>query len=191
MSVRGVAAEVYRETLPVLAVSTVGGLVAGVILGEMGEQLAAVPGLLVLVPALLATRGNVYGALGARLGTALHQGVVEPRVDLDDERLRASVTAAMVNGVTASAVAAVGVWVALSVLAGPAPALGTLLGIAVLAGVLSGLLLTVTVVTVMFAGFRRGLDPDTLVGPIVTTAGDVFGMGVLLVAVWVLTGAGP
>lgn len=182
---------VYRETLPVLAVSSVGGLVAGVILGGMDEQLRTVPGLLVLIPALLATRGNVYGALGARLATALHQGIVEPRVDTGDERVRAAASAAMVNGVTASAVAAVGVWAAFLLVGRAPPLLLTLFGIAVLTGILSGVVLTAAVVVVMFAGFRRGHDPDTLVGPIVTTAGDIFGMGFLLVSVWVLTGAGP
>jgi len=191
MSVRGVARAVYRETLPVVAVTTIGGLFAGVLLGELGDQLAAVPGLLVLVPALLATRGNVYGALGARLATALHQGVVEPHLGVGDRRVRRAATAAMVNGVTASVVAAVVVWAALSVGAGPAPAPLVLVAIAVVAGVGSGLVLTAAVIGVMFLGFRRGQDPDTLVGPVVTTAGDVFGMGFLLVAVWAVTGAGP
>lgn len=191
MSVRGVVAGVYRETLPVLVVSTVGGLFAGVILGEMGKQLSAVPGLLVLVPALLATRGNVYGAFGARLATALHQGVVEPRISVGDRRLRGAVTAAMLNGVTASGFAAVCVWAVLSVVGRSVPGIWTLAGIAVLTGLLSGVALTVAVITVMFAGFRLGQDPDTLVGPIVTTAGDVFGMGFLFVSVWVMTGVGP
>ena len=41
----------------------------------------------------------------------------------------------------------------------------------------------VTVVAVVFAGYRRGYNPDTLVGPIVTTAGDIFGVAFLLLAV--------
>lgn len=35
----------------------------------------------------------------------------------------------------------------------------------------------------VFVGFRRGYNPDTLVGPVVTTAGDVFGVAFLLLAV--------
>jgi mgtE-like transporter len=56
-------------------------------------------------------------------------------------------------------------------------------GVALVAGVLSGVVLTVVVVSVVFAGYRRGRDPDTLVGPIVTTTGDVFGVLFLLLAV--------
>ncbi|MDL0139573.1 hypothetical protein PNP85_08655, partial [Halobacterium salinarum] len=66
MSVRRVAATAYREAAPALAASVLGGLFAGAVLGGMRAQLEAVDGLLVVVPALLATRGNVYASFGAR-----------------------------------------------------------------------------------------------------------------------------
>jgi mgtE-like transporter len=182
MSVRGVVVDAYREALPALVASLLGGLLAGLVLGGMRTELQSVPGLLVLVPALLATRGNVYGSLGARVATALHQGLIEPRVRGGDERLRAAAAAALGNGILASAFAAVVVFLLLSVL-GRGPSLLQLVAIALVAGLLSGVVLTVVVVTVVFAGYRRGQDPDTLVGPIVTTTGDVFGMLFLLVAV--------
>jgi mgtE-like transporter len=59
MAVREVLVESYREALPALGASLVGGLLAGVVLGGMRAELRALPGLLVLVPALLATRGSV------------------------------------------------------------------------------------------------------------------------------------
>jgi mgtE-like transporter len=163
--------------------SLVGGLVAGVVLGGMRPELRAVPGLLVLIPALLATRGNVYGSLGARIATALHQGLVEPRLSAADRRLVAAAAAAVSNGLLASTFASVVVFALLSGLGAPVASLPTLIGIALVAGVLSGLVLTVVVVSVVFAGYRRGRDPDTLVGPIVTTTGDVFGVLFLLLAV--------
>jgi mgtE-like transporter len=190
MSVREVAAEAYREALPALGASLVGGLVAGVVLGGMRAELEAVPGLLVLVPALLATRGNVYGSLGARLATGLHQGLVEPRVRGGDERLRAAAAAALANGLLASAFAALAAWVILQALGvASAPPL-TLLAVALLAGLLSGGVLVAVVVTVVFAGYRRGQNPDAIVGPVVTTTGDVFGMLFLLLAVRAVLAAG-
>ncbi|SFR35008.1 mgtE-like transporter [Halogeometricum rufum] len=183
MSVRDAAVEAYREALPALVASLVGGLVAGVILGGMRAELRDVPGLLVLVPALLATRGNVYGSLGARIATALHQGLIEPRVTAGDRRLRAAAAAALGNGLLASTFAAVAVFVVLSALGSRVAPLPVLVGVAVLAGLLSGVVLVAVVVTVVFAGYRRGRNPDTLVGPIVTTTGDVFGVLFLLVAV--------
>lgn len=190
MTVREVAVEAYRETLPVLALSAVGGLFAGLVLVGMEAELAAVPGLLVLVPALLATRGNVYGSLGARLGSALHQGVIEPNLGMGDDRLNAAVAAALANGVIVSGFAAVLAVVVLTVLAKPVAGLPTLLAIALLAGLISGLLLTVAVVTVVLLGYRRGLDPDTLAGPVVTTTGDVVGIATMLVAARIVLALG-
>lgn len=182
MTVRETAVRAYKEGLPALSASLVGGLLAGVVLGGMRTELTAIDGLLVLVPALLATRGNVYGSLGARIATALHQGLLEPRVREADDRLLRAVAAAIANGLLASVFAALVATVALVWLARPAAGLPVLVAVAAISGLLSGLALATTVVFVVFAGFRRGYNPDTLVGPLVTTAGDVFGMAFLLIA---------
>jgi mgtE-like transporter len=186
MSIRRVAVEAYREGVTALSASMVGGLVAGVVLGGLRAEFRAVPGLLVLVPALLATRGNVYGSLGARVATALHQGLVTPSLRASDERLQSAIVAAIANGLLASAFAGVAAFVILTLLSRSTAALFTLLFISVLTGLLSGITLSVIVVGVAFAGYRRGYNPDTLVGPIVTTAGDVFGMTFLFLAVTVV-----
>ncbi|MFC6873980.1 magnesium transporter [Halobellus marinus] len=183
MTVRDAARDAYREAIPALLASLVGGLLAGVVLSGMRAELRAVPGLLVLVPALLATRGNVYGSLGARISTALHQGLVEPRVRGGDERLRAAVAAALTNGLLASSFAAIAVFLLLTLFGDAVAPLPVLVAIALVAGSLSGVALSAVVVTAVFAGYRRGRDPDTLVGPLVTTTGDVFGVLFLLAAV--------
>ncbi|WP_224448157.1 magnesium transporter [Haloprofundus salilacus] len=190
MSVRDVVTEAYREALPVLLLSAGGGLFAGVVLGGMESELKRVAGLIVLVPALLATRGNVYGSLGARLASALHQGLVEPYFTLSDRRIRNAVAAALANGVLVSVFAAALAYAVLVVLGRPVATLWTLVGIAIIAGVVSGLLLTVTVLSVVFYGYRRGLNPDTLAGPVVTTTGDVVGMATMLFAARVVLALG-
>lgn len=190
MTVREVAREAYRETLPVLALSAVGGLFAGLVLGGMEAELRAVPGLLVLVPALLATRGNVYGSLGARLGSALHQGLIEPRLSPVDDRLATAIVAAMTTGLLVSAFAATLAFALLVALGWPVASLPTLVAIAVLAGLISGVVLATTVVTVVVVGYRRGLNPDTLAGPVVTTTGDVVGVATLLVAARIVLALG-
>jgi mgtE-like transporter len=116
--------------------------------------------------------------------------LIEPRVELGDERLRAAIAAAMSNSLIASGFAALLTVLALVWLAEPSATLGTLLAIALLAAFLSGLALTVVVILVMFLGFRRGIDPDTLVGPLVTTTGDVIGIAFLLFAVRLVVGVG-
>src|SRR5436305_7901461 len=63
-----------RQGLAALLVSSVGDLLAGLTLGAITHTLQNLPGLLVLVPAAIGMRGNIFGALGSRLGTAIHTG---------------------------------------------------------------------------------------------------------------------
>src|SRR6266550_3120143 len=63
-----------RQGLAALLVSSGGDLLAGLTLGAITGTLSALPGLLVLVPAAIGMRGNIFGALGSRLGTAIHTG---------------------------------------------------------------------------------------------------------------------
>lgn len=181
MSVRSVVRDSYGGALPSVLVSAAGGLLAGTILGGMDAELEAVQGLLVMVPAFLAIRGSVYGSLGSRLSSALHQGLIDPVFEPDD-RLVSAVVAALLNGLTASLAAAVLTYGILSALGRAVAPLWVLVVVAVTGGALSGVALVGVVVTVAFVGYRRGVNPDDYVGPAVTTAGDVFGMASLFVA---------
>src|SRR5687767_14451214 len=57
-----------------LIISAFASLTAGLTLGAITGTLEELPGLLVLVPAAIGMRGNVFGALGSRLGTSIHAG---------------------------------------------------------------------------------------------------------------------
>ena len=186
MDVPGESVTIYRETLPILVVSLGGGLFSGLVLEGMLESVAEFPGLLVMVPVFLATRGNVYGALGGRIASGLHQGLIEPRLQYD-ERLVNAALASLVNGVGISIVIGVLTWLVLTLLPSWEPAmLVQLVGIMFVAGVLTSLVMIVGMLVLIFAGFKYGYDPDNLVGPIVTTLGDIFGMIFLLFSVWLV-----
>lgn len=183
------AREIYRESIAVLAVSLAAGLFAGSILGTEGmtEAFERYPGLLLLLPAFLATRGNVYGALGARISSGIHQGLVPPRFERS-RRLLNAVTASIINGVSISIFIGFAAWLILVLLDRPVTPLIELVGITFVAGVLTSAVMIVGLLLLIFAGYRRGIDPDNLVGPIVTTFGDVFGViflyaGVIAVSV--------
>jgi mgtE-like transporter len=56
--------------------------------------------------------------------------------------------------------------------------------------ILSGLILTVLVVVLgiisAFIAFKRGMDPDNMVTPIVTTSGDFIGITIVIVLTLIL-----
>jgi len=63
--------------LVALTLSTVASFVAGLTLASITGTLASLPGLLVLIPAAVGMRGTIFGAIGARLGTASAAGTFE------------------------------------------------------------------------------------------------------------------
>ena len=176
---------IYRETLPVLFISLGGGLFAGLVLEGLLGSVERFPGLFVMVPVFLATRGNVYGALGGRISSGLHQGLIEPRFERN-ERLINAVVASFVNGIGISIVIGFLSWIALNLLGRDSAALSELVGIMLIAGVLTSFIMIFGLLLIIFTGYKLGYDPDNLVGPIVTTLGDVFGMAFLFLAVAVV-----
>ena len=184
MDVGAEVRRVYRESVGILSVSLLGGLFAGAVLGSepMREAFRQYPGLLLLLPAFLATRGNVYGAFGARLSSGLHQGLIRPEL-AHDERLVNAVVASFVNGIGISVVIGVLSWAVLQALGRESARLVELVGITLVSGVLTSVVLVFGLLGLVFGSYEFGLDPDNLIGPIVTTLGDVFGVVFLYLAV--------
>src|SRR6478735_5554091 len=68
-----------------LLLSSGGDLIAGLTLGSITGTLESLPGLLILVPAAVGMRGNVFGALGSRLGTSVLAGTFRLSARVDTE----------------------------------------------------------------------------------------------------------
>lgn len=175
---------IYRESIGILCVSLLGGLFAGTVLSSeaMRTGFRQYPGLLLLLPAFLATRGNVYGAFGARISSGLHQGLIEPNLGWD-RRLANAVVASFINGIGISVLIGVLSWGILLALGRESARLVELVGITFLAGLLTSFVLVFGLLALVFGSYEYGLDPDNLIGPIVTMLGDVFGVVFLYVAI--------
>lgn len=182
-----VAAREYRSvalpSLVALAANSSTSLVAGAVLGSLTETFERLPGLLVLVPAAIGLRGNVFSSLGSRLSTALHTGTfrltLRPGTVMGDNvaaALLLTVGFSFVLAVVAKAFAvAFGVPDTISI---PELALTSVAG-----GLLASVLVLGLTVGLAAAAERRGWDLDNLVAPIISTLGDVL----TLPALWVGT----
>src|SRR5919201_552837 len=96
-----------------LLLSSGGDLLAGLTLGAITGTLEPLPGLLVLVPAAIGMRGNIFGGLGSRFSTAIHTGTFRVSRRLDTlvgqnvaASLALSLSISLVLAVLAKAVAA-------------------------------------------------------------------------------------
>ncbi len=169
-----------------LLLSSGGDLIAGLTLGSITGTLEALPGLLVLVPAAIGMRGNVFGALGSRLGTAVHTGTFRMsgrRDTLVGQNLAAalsmSLSVSLVLAFLAKAICvAFGLENTISVV--------DFVVISVIGGFLSSLVVMGITVVVAVLGVRRNWDLDNVTAPIVTAAGDMVTLPALFLATYLV-----
>lgn len=180
------ARNIVRESAPLLAAVMLLQVAAGEALHLRSGSLFAAPLLLVLVPAVNAVGGNVGTILGARLSSGLHIGSIEP--NLRSGRMWTNVTLALVAGVVTFAFLAAAIPVVAPLL-GLDPVLGfpRILALLLLTGVLLTASVAAVAVATAFLAFRRGMDPDNAVTPVVTGAGDLLGIVWLIVSYGVIT----
>lgn len=164
---------VLRQSLPLLLLCGVGEVFAGTLFGRSTETLELIPGLIVLVPALIGLRGNINSTMGSRLGSAAHMGLISSENFWNDE-MKENFKASLILSVVMSFIA--GLLALLVIYASGNTSANILLKIvtiAVLAGSISGILLAFITIAIIMYAFKRGLDPDNVVGPSLATVGDV------------------
>jgi len=71
------AKEMVKQSLPLVILCGLGAIIAGSTLGAMVDLFRSIPGLIVVIPAIIAMRGNISTALGSRLGSAYHLGIID------------------------------------------------------------------------------------------------------------------
>jgi mgtE-like transporter len=174
-----------RQGLVALILSTAAGFVAGLTLAHLSGTLAELPGLLVLIPAAVGMRGTIFGAMGARLGTADAAGLLT--IDLQHGGvLRRNVVVAVLTTFSSALWLAVLARVASAIAGEPSIPLSELLTIAVVGGAIgSGLILMITI-ALAAASTRFGWDLDSVSTPMVTALGDMTSLPSLFLATLLL-----
>ncbi len=95
-----------RAGFVALLISSGGDLVTGVTFATISNTLNLLPGLVVLVPAAIGMRGNVFGGLGSRLGTMIHTGTFRVSRRIDTE-VGQNMSAAILSSLSTAALLAV------------------------------------------------------------------------------------
>jgi mgtE-like transporter len=176
------AKKIVIESAPLLIFLLALEVLIGQLLNAQ-ESLISIPVILALIPVINGVGGNIGGVLGARLASGLHTGYID--TNLRGQTLKNNVTGTLVMGILAFGILAILLYLILPVLGVSVNVIGFGKLIIIMLG--SGILLTITLIilTIFTAiySFKRGLDPDNYVIPIVTTSGDVLGIVSLLLIV--------
>ena len=164
-----------------VTIASLTSLVAGLVLVGMGTRIEVIEGLFVLIPVSIGMRGNIFGALAARLGTAILSGLFEVSRD------RSSILG---QNVYASILLTIGTAVTMGVLA---RAMAGLLGvdtvsvwdfivISLVGGLLSSVVVLAVTIYLSIQSFRKDWDLDAVGAPLITAIGDVVTLPCLFLA---------
>ena len=173
----------FYEMLSSELVATTGGIISGTLLAVFTDRLFLLPGLFILLPGFLQLKGAIAGTLAARLGTELHLKKIKPgkKSRLITENKVASFIlmffASLILGVTAY-------FLTFLLFKENHP---TLMLLPQVAAIISSIILFPLTTRLTIWLYKNHHNPDNVMGPYVTSLGDIESIIALLIAVFVLT----
>lgn len=163
---------IFKET-SIAYFFDIAGLIAGFLLAHQLGVFRLSPWALALYPALISTK-VISGLLSGRLSTALHLGTVFPRFSENTKSFYKLIDAVIVLTLATSlSVSLVSLLFGYLFWGITVVDFSSIL-IVMVSTLTIGLLFSLLTVKVAFVSFKRGLDPDIIVYPIMSTAISIF-----------------
>lgn len=172
----------FKEIFYSQLFSLAGGLFGGTLLAIYTDKMLIIPGMLILIPGFLEMRGNISGSFASRLSSGLFLHVINP----NHKKSR------LIKGnLIASFSLAIIVSLAIGLLAfGFNGIYGNytpeIIWIPLIAGIISNLIQLPLALGATLYIFKKGHDPNNIMGPFITSTGDVISILSLLLAVMII-----
>jgi len=163
----------FKETLIAYSFD-IGGLFAGFVVASQLGVFQLSTWAIAIYPAIVSAKGVIGGLLSGRLSTALHIGTIYPRLLGNTKsfyRLYAAlIVVTLATSIIMSLVSLIFGFLLWGITLEDFPAIL----VVVVATMALGLALTLVTANVAFVTFKKGLDPDIVVYPIMSTTADIF-----------------
>ncbi len=179
----GLDASGVGQSLVALFLNSSTSFAAGAFLGSITDTLSRLPGLLVLVPAAIGLRGNIFGSFGNRISTAIHSGTFRLSARRDTVLGQNVLAVGILTLAISLGLALVAKAVAVGFGIADTISLVEMATISITGGVLASVVVLAATIGVTAGSVRYGWDLDNLAAPIVSVMGDVL----TLPALWIAT----
>ncbi|MGA2386007.1 MAG: magnesium transporter [Candidatus Bathyarchaeia archaeon] len=162
----------FKQTI-VAYLFDIAGLIAGFLIAYQLDVFKHYPWALALYPALISTR-IINGLLSGHLSTALHLGTINPQflgnTKTFHKLIQAIIVLTLITSLTVSVISLFFGYLILGLKITDFPAI-----LSVMVSTLAlGLVFSLVTIKVAFVSFKRGLDPDIVVYPVIATLASVF-----------------
>ena len=172
--------KIVKYGLPLLTFTILIEIFAGQILQGKQDALIKLPIFLISIPVINSVGGNIGSVLGARLASGLHVGYIS--LSMKDKEMHDNLFISLLIGFITYLILAIVIYF-IAVFGNLVEDIALIEFIAIIVFTGALLISTVALVSIFtaFLSFKRGLDPDDIVAPVVTTVGDVMGIVFLFV----------
>jgi len=174
----------FKEIFSAQLFSIIGGLIAGIVLATYRERIFLVPGMLIVIPGFMAMRGNISGTFASRISSGLFLRVIDPNKmnsDIIKGNLNGSFILAIIISLALGLIASIFTYIVAGIF------VYQIILIPLFAGLLSNFVLNPLTLFATVYLFKKGHDPNNIIGPIVTTLGDVTSIVSLLLVIFLIT----
>jgi mgtE-like transporter len=183
--VESIGKKIIKESIPVLFFCTLLQFGAGTILGKEIESFVAIAGLLTIVPAFLEDGGAMGGILAARFSTMLHLGLLDPSIKPPRDVLW---TFGFMHLIALAIFALVGIFgqIVNYMLGLPTISTFKMVAVTTIAGQILMVLLDIMSYYFSIVSYKKGLDPDNVGIPLITSFMDILGTACLVITLQLL-----
>jgi len=172
---RGYLISAWKVTFPALLISLGINFVSGAFLGKYFDKLMLTyPVILIVLPGLMDLRGNIFGSLASRFTTSLFLGEMEP--SLKERKVGESVYLSVVLSILPIFL----LWIVGTLKTGHIKMAFFTLLILFVSTVFISLFLGYSTAIITILPFRKGLDPDSIATPLVTSMSDLLTIPILI-----------
>ncbi len=176
---------VFVMGLLALIIAAIADLVAGLFLGSMEEYIILIPGMMIMIYSAIGMRGNIFGAMGSRLGTSMHMGTFKMSFKKNSV-LRSNIEAAVVLTLSLSAIMGVIGWVVIELFFESTIGILSFIFISLVGGILAGMIVIVFNIIIAREGYKRDWDVDNITSPLIAAAGDIATVPMIYLATWIV-----
>ena len=160
-------------------ISIFGGLIAGSILLVYIDHILLVPGLFILLPGFLEMGNAISGSLSSRISSRLHQNTLTNLIILKN-----IIASLLLNILTSVVLGAVIYTISRIIFKIDNYQLFI---IPIIAGLISSIIVLPLISHMVLWLYHHHEEPDNIIGPIITTIGDIVNIGAILIAIIILT----
>lgn len=170
--------------LTALVIAGTADLFAGLLLDQMEEYLLTVSGMMILIYSAIGMRGNIFGAMGSRIGTSMNMGTFEMSLRRGTV-LRANFDSTIALTLVMSIAMGITTWAVATMFFSGNSDVWDIVFISSVGGFFAGLIVLCFNILIAYIGNRRRWDVDNISAPLIAAVGDIVTMPMIFLSTWV------